>query len=92
MDTLEKMSQFIPRAAPAALREKHSVNADGPSLGQPGFTHVKTAAPNVLLKHGSILKVELNVGWKLSRKWKNNSPVLELPSLFPLGLAVDTVG
>lgn len=92
MDTLEKMSQFIPRAATSALKEKQSINADGPSPGQLGFTRVKTAAPNMLPPtcHHSESWM-LDAGWNVSQKWEN-SPVLELPSLFPLGLAADTFG
>lgn len=66
MDTLEKTSRFIPRATTSALKEK--LNADGPSPGPLGFSRVKTAAPNVLLKHDTILKVGLDAGWNASQK------------------------
>lgn len=91
-DTLEKMSQFIRRAATCALKEKQTINVDGPSPGRLGFTRVKTTAPNLLLKHDTILKVGLDAGWNVSPKRENNSPVLQMPSLFPFGLAVDTFG
>lgn len=92
MDTLEKMSQSIPRAATSSLQEKQFVDADGPSPGQLGFPAVKSAAPNMFFKQGAFLKVRLDAGWNVSQKWENNSPLLELPSLFPFGLVVDTFG
>lgn len=86
----EEMS--VPRAAICALQEKQSVNADDASPGQRGFPNVGPAALNPLFKHDAILKARLEAGSNVSLKWENNSPLLELPSLFPLGLAADTFG
>lgn len=66
--------------------------ADHPSLGQRGFRHVESAAPNMLFKHDAILNGRLDAGWDGSQKWESNAPLLALPSLFPLGLAADTFG
>lgn len=89
---LEKMSQSVPRAAICTLQEKQSVNTDGPSPGQLGFLNVGPAASDTLFKRDAILKARLDAGSNVSLKWEDNSPPLELPSPFPLGLAADTFG
>lgn len=91
VNMLEKMFQFMPELQHLPGKS-NSLNADDPSPGQPGFVYVKTTTPNRLLKHAAILEISLAAGGNGSQNWENKSPLLDLPSLFPLGLAVDTFG